>query len=281
MAGAFGEVAALDNLWSAYRKESLVSKINAEAFEKPIPLDGRTRGLIQRALYFNKLSDGAFDITVGPLVDYWRGLDKRDEAPSPAALQDVLKRVGSARLRLDEKDSIRFSAAGMKIVLGGIAKGYAADVIVDYLKKKGVAHGLVNIGGDMTVFGGRSAGTPWRVGIQNPFEKEEFAGIIEISDGSVVTSGNYERYYFIRGKRYSHIIDPATGMPADALPSVTVIAPTGTDADAIATAISVMGRIKGMALVEQLEHTECALITGDATSHTMVTSSGFGRFLDR
>jgi len=289
MTGAFEMVAELDGLLSTYKKDSVVSKINREAFKKSIRVDDSTYVVLERSLYFARLSGGAFDISVGPLVDYWRGLDQMDEAPEIGRVKEILKSVGFEKIKLSKQKSIRFENEGMKIDLGGIAKGYAADIVVEYLKARGVKRGLVNLGGDMTVFGGRPGGAPWRVGVQNPFKKGALLKdaktggevVVEIADGAVVTSGNYERFFLIKGKKYSHIIDPKTGWPSDAVPSVTIVAPSAMDADALATAVSVLGTVKGMALVEKLGRTECLIIEGLTPSYKVIKSSGMDKFLAR
>ena len=289
MAGAFEMVAELDNRLSTYKKDSLVSRINREAFKKSIPLDDSAYVVLEHSLYFSKLTGGAFDISVGPLLDYWRKLDQMDKAPSVEKIEAILKKIGFEKIELSKTRSIRFKAAGMKIDFGGIAKGYAAEAVVGYLKARGIRRGLVNLGGDMTMFGGRPGDAPWRVGVQNPFEKSALLKdtqtgkdvVIEIADGAVVTSGNYERFFLIRSKKYSHIINPKTGWPSDIVPSVTVVAPSAMDADVLATAISVLGTAKGIALVEKLAGTECLIIEGRMPSYGITKSSGMDKFLAR
>jgi len=281
MGEAFEKLAQLDGLWSTYKEESLISKINSLAYTQAIPLDEETFEVINRSLYFNKLTSGAFDITVKPLMDYWKKLDERDEEPSPDAINRILMSVGSEKIALGEDRAIRFLVQGMKLDLGGIAKGFAADIVRQRLRQRGITQALINLGGDITALGKRPGGKPWRVGIQDPFDKSKLFGTLEIADAAVVTSGNYERYFYIRGKRYSHIINPKTGRPCDILPSVTVVAPSGIDADALATAISVLGEEKGLDLVEKLKDTECFVVKGPGESCTTIQSSGFGKFLSR
>ena len=178
-------------------------------------------------------------------------------------------------VELSEPNRVRFQKEGVKIDLGGIAKGLAADLAVDKLKAHGKKAGLVNAGGDISLFGGK-----WRVGIQNPFEESEMLScVVLLDEGAIVTSGSYRRGYMIDGKRYSHIVDPRTGETAEPFASVTVIAPDAASADGLATAISVMGIKNGTELAESLEGTECLLIPQNAEKEMRMTS-GFNKHLE-
>ncbi len=264
----FAEQRRIDSLMSGYKVDSEVSRVNQQAFEKPIRVSDATFEVVQRAVQFSKLSDGAFDVTVGPLVDLWHAAAEANTPPTDAALAEARAKVGYEGLILDEDAAtIRFAVEGMRIDLGGIAKGYAIDKSVEAMKQRGAIGGMVDIGGDVRCFGKPPRGQrTWLVGLQDPNVAPDDLGstqpllVLKVTDRAVTTSGNYRRFTIVGGARESHIMDAHTGHGANQLASVTVIAADAITADALATAVSVLGLEKGMALVERLPDVEAITI---------------------
>ncbi|MFA5096005.1 MAG: FAD:protein FMN transferase [Candidatus Omnitrophota bacterium] len=250
----FSQMRRLEKLFSRYDRQSEVSRLNRTGHLKASP---ETFYIIKRSGELWEASSGAFDITVAPLADLWGFTDRRYKVPAEAAIKDTLRLVGFDKIILRDFDNvIQFKFPGMKIDLGGAAKGYALDLSAQKLKAAGIDNCLINAGGQVFCLG------KWKVGIMNP-RGNDLAGDIELKDQSAATSGDYERYFISGGKRYAHILDPRSGCPADAgIGSVTVIARDGLTADALSTAIFVLGKDKGEKLARQFSGVEVK-ITGD------------------
>jgi thiamine biosynthesis lipoprotein len=265
---AFAEQRRVDSLMSRYKTDSELSRVNGQAYENPVRVSEATLEVVRRAIYFSQLSDGAFDVTVGPLVDLWHAAAQANTPPTEAALAEAKSRVGYEKLVLDEDaETIRFVVEGMKIDLGGIAKGYALDKSIEALKQGGAIGGMVDIGGDVRCFGKPPRGQgSWLIGLQDPDVAPDDLGgtepllVLKIADEAVATSGGYRRFTLAGGRRESHIMDAKTGHGANRLDSVTIIAADAIIADALATAVSVLGLEKGMALVERLPGPEAIII---------------------
>ncbi|MFH1748472.1 MAG: FAD:protein FMN transferase [Planctomycetota bacterium] len=207
---------------------------------------------IQKAVEVAEASGGAFDITCRPLVSLWRRTTKNNRLPTDEEIADARERVGWDKLRLHpQRSSVEKLARGMQIDLGGIAKGYALDLAAEAMKQAGATGGLVDVGGDIVAFGHREKGQSWRIGVRDAFnpDRQQIMLKLELTDLAVATSGVQERFFEIDGQRYSHIIDPRTGRPAEQAPSVTVIATDGITADAWATVFSVLTIAEGQALI--------------------------------
>jgi len=247
---AFHEITRIENLLSKYNPKSEVSKLNNSGNLNVSP---ETFFIVKRSLDFWRLSDGAFDITVAPLVELWGFADKKYFRPPEEEIKNILRLIGSDKIILHNSDNmIKFVLPGMKIDLGAIAKGYALDCAVNKLKNAGIKSCLINAGGQIHCLGDKF-GQPWNIAIQNPRGKD-FIDYLELKDTAVATSGDYEQYFIKNNKRYAHIFNPKTGYPADAgVVAVTVIAPDGLTADALATAIFVLGKVKGKALAEKFK----------------------------
>ena len=219
----------------------------------------------------------------------WRVAVKRDTPPTSEEIATALQYVGSDKITLDPAfRTITLSRPGMSITLDAIVKGYAADLALDAIRDSSAVAGLVDIGGDIVCFGHPPNRDGWDIGIQNPFQPatapmDTSAGsilaTIRLTDAAVATSGDYQRTLQIQGQSYSQIIDPRTGLPVHQAPSVTVIAPTAADADALATACSVLSVPEALDLINSIPHTEALLITGSAESPTFHTSAGFEKYL--
>ena len=242
---AFEEIKRIENLLSKYNPESEVSKLNRLGELKVSP---ETLYILKKSQEFWLASGGAFDITVGPLMDLWGFSDKRYRCPSDKEIQKAIQLVGMDKISFDDRNNVvKFKLQGMKVDLGAIAKGYAVDCALNKLKVAGIKSCLINAGGQISALGDRF-GRPWRVAIRSPRGKG-FAGYLALKDKAVATSGDYEQCFFSKRKRYAHIFNPKTGYPAQSgVVSVTVIAPEGLTCDALSTAIFVLGKAKGEAL---------------------------------
>lgn len=265
---AFAETARLELLLDRFNVQSEVAKINEAAGREPVVVSSETLEIIERALWIGELSDGAFDITVAPLLELW-GFGSGDiQIPPRDELNEVLSKVNFREVRLNRDNSTVFlPRAGMSIDLGGIAKGYIVDRAAERLIEQGITSAFVDAGGDIRVVGVKPGGTPWRIGVRNPRNRAALAARLDLKDQAIVTSGDYERYAMMEGRRYHHILDPQTGYPAGSLISVTVVANDAFTADALSTAVFVMGPDKGMALIESLPDAEAILITADEKIH--------------
>jgi len=237
----FAEVNRLEGLLSKYKTGSEVSELNRLGRIKA-SLD--TFYIIKRAKEFSRLSQGAFDITIGPLEDLWGFTSRNYTIPSPIQIKEALRLVGWEKIILHEKNNVvEFTLRGMKIDLGGIAKGYALDCAVKKLKAGGIGSCLINAGGQVYCLG-NNCGRPWLIAIKDG-RNNRIKGTLELTNKSISTSGDYEQYFVKDNQRYCHIINPKTGYPADSkLSSVSVISANATLADALSTAIFVMGKDK-------------------------------------
>lgn len=253
----FEEIRRLDNLLSKYKPESEVSRLNELG---KLKVSDDTLFIVKKSIEFWKLSGGAFDITVAPLVTLWGFTDKKYTVPSAEQIKNTLRLVGSDKIILNEADNmIEFTLSGMKIDLGAIAKGYALDCAVKKLKENNIKNCLINAGGQVYCFGDKF-GRPWRIAVKDP-RHDSVIDYLELKDKSVSTSGDYEQYFTKDNKRYSHILDPKTGYPVNSgIISVTVIAPDGLTADALSTAIFVLGKEKGEILASKIPDSEVKII---------------------
>jgi len=253
----FAEVKRIENLLSKYNSESEVSRLNNIG---KLTVSPETFYIIKKSKEFWQASNGAFDITVAPLVELWGFRDKKYYVPQEEEIKNTLNLVGSDKIILHDSDNmIEFETLGTKIDLGAIAKGYAVDCAVNKLKKAGIKSCLINAGGQIYCLGDKF-GQPWKVAIQDP-QKDGFIDYLELKNQAVATSGDYEQYFIKENKRYAHIFNPKTGYPAESdVISVTVIAPDGLTADALATAIFVLGKAKGTELAKKFSEVKVKII---------------------
>ena len=246
------ELYRLDRELSRTRGSSAVSRLNS-APEGAAEVGEELRDLIARALDFSDATGGAFDITLAPVSSAWGFTEDAYRVPAREELDELLTHVGAEHVHLGDGTAVSLDP-GTQIDLGAIAKGYASDVVAAICRENGVAHSTVSLGGNVWVCGGNPEGKPWQIGIQDPARPEEadaYVGILRMSDGFAVTSGGYQRYFEEDGKLYHHIIDPATGYPAESgLTSVTVVSEgtegSGTMCDALSTALFVMGEERAL-----------------------------------
>jgi thiamine biosynthesis lipoprotein len=266
----FEEMHRIDELMSPYKEGSQLARINREAARLPVKISPELYSLIERAQTISELSGGAFDITfasVGYLYDY-----REHIRPSDEEIESHLNAIDYRHIRLDPKDhSIRFVSPGVRIDLGGIAKGYAVDNGIRILQGCGVKNGLVSAGGDSRIIGDKG-GRPWMMGIQDPRKKPGVAVVLPLSDTAISTSGDYERYFIEDGRRYHHIISPSTGKAVSDTISASVIGPDATSTDALSTTVFVLGAAKGLKLIETLPGFDAIIIDSKGAMHY---SSGF------
>jgi len=254
---AFAEIQRIENILSKYKEASEVSRLNKYGEINASPELVYILGESKR---FWEASGGAFDITVGPLIDLWGFTDKRYRKPDEAGIKKTLELIGSNKIILNFSNNVvKFMFRGMKVDLGAIAKGFAVDCAVKKLKEAGIKNCLVNAGGQIYCLGTKDE-LPWKIAVRNPRGKD-LQEILELKDKAVATSGDYEQYFIKDKKRYSHILDPKTGYPANSgVVSVTVIAPDGLTADGLATAIFVLGKKKGLELAKRFPGVEVKVI---------------------
>jgi len=259
---AFQEVKRIEYLMSPWIESSDVSRINRSAGNDGVRVSPEIVEVIKRAYEVSKLSEGGFDITVGPLVQLWRKAREGGAPPRMEEVKETLNLVNFRNLKTHYGEKVSLRKKGMTFDLGGIAKGYAVDRAFELLKGLGYRNLVVNAGGDLRVGGSKPDG-PWSIGIQHPRESEKITARISISDMAVATSGDYEKFFIHQGKRYHHILNPRNGFPAEGCQSVTVLHKEATTADALATAIFVLGPEKGYALCQRLEGVDCLIADRD------------------
>lgn len=258
---AIYEISRIEKLISSWDKNSQTSLINKNAGIKPVKVKPELFNLITRSISISKLTDGAFDISYASMDKIWKFDGSMIEIPYDEKIKASVAKVGFQNIILDKKTQTVFlKNKGMKIGFGAIGKGYAADKAKKLLKEKGLVSGIINASGDMNTWGKQPNGHDWKVAITNPMNKNKAFALLPVHDGAVVTSGNYEKFVKLKGKRYTHIIDPRTGYPSSGIISVTVFAPKAELADALATSIFVMGKDAGLHRINQLPQIECIII---------------------
>ncbi len=273
---AFAELTGVDDMMSDYKADSQLSQVNKNAFDEPVKVSGALMKVLLAAIDYSKQTGGAFDITVGPVVDLWRQAEKDGQKPTDEQLAAAKAKVGYENLILDSQSlTVRFRVEGMRLDLGGIAKGYAIDRAAEAMRANGALGGMIDVGGDIQCFGitpEPKTRENWVIGLQDPDSDAKLLVKLKLTDTAVATSGDYRRFVLIGDDRFSHIINPQTSIAAGRLSSVTIIAPTAMQADALATAVSVMGHEKGMELIESLPNAEAILIRTEATDELLTTS---------
>lgn len=266
------EMHRIDAAMSPHKHDSELSVINREAARRPVPLSEEMTRLIARAIEFSELSDGAFDITfagIGQLFDYRLGIK-----PSDKALERARATVGYRHLILDRKArTLRFAREGVRIDLGGFAKGHAVDNSVAILRRLGIVNATVAAGGDSHVMGERG-GRPWTIGIRDPRRAGEVVAVLPLQDTAISTSGDYERYFEEGGVRFHHLIDPKTGQSPSAVRSVTILADDGLTTEGLSKCLFVMGLDKGMRLIESLPGVDAVVVDASGVLHYSSGLSG-------
>lgn len=258
-------------LFSRTLETSEIYKLNHGTLEKDgdfYLLSDSTADLIKKGLEYCRLSDGAFDITIAPVSSLWDFSSETPHVPSEHAIEEALSLVGWENVELDG-NRIRFLKEGMEIDLGGIAKGYIADRLKEYLLQNGVKHAIIDLGGNVLCIGSRPDGTFFKIGIQRPFaERNDTLAAVSLSDKSVVSSGTYERNFEENGIFYHHILNPKTGYPYDnELTSVTIFSDSSADGDGLSTSCFALGLEKGMELIDSLPDIYALFVTQDGDLH--------------
>jgi len=275
----FQRLQEIEDRMSSHIATSDVSKVNDNAGIGPVTVHEDTYEVIERVKYYAELSKGKYDPTIGTLVDLWdvKAEEKeRDFIPTTEEIEQAKSMVGYEDLELLGDNQVYLKRKGMKIVLGSIVKGYAADEAKRVLVENKVEKAIIDLGGNLYIHGDKGDGTQWRIGIQDPFNPTgSYAGILEVSNISVVTSGDYERFFIHKGKKYNHIIDPHTGYPTDnELTGISIISDESIDGDALSTTVFVMGLDEGMKFVNSLENIEAIFITKDKSIYTTENLKG-------
>jgi thiamine biosynthesis lipoprotein len=259
---AFREIKRIEYLMSPWIETSDVNRINRSAGKEWIRVAPETLEVIRKAQAVSELSEGAFDITVGPLVQLWRKAREKGIPPELDEVKGTLKWVDFKQVMINLEERVFLKKRGIAIDLGGIAKGYAVNRAFELLRKNGFKNLIVNAGGDLRA-GGLKLNQPWSIGVQHPRESQKILARISLSDGAIATSGDYEKYFIHQGKRYHHIVNPKDGFPAEACQSVTFLHKDGMTADALATAVFVLGPEKGYALCQKIEGADCLIVDSE------------------
>lgn len=264
----FEKINELNVTLSSTDTASDVVLINANAGVQPVKVSEATYRIIEKGLYYSEISGGYFDATAGPLIDLW-GIHEPEikDPPAPELIAEAQKKIDYRKIVLNPSEqTVYLTEPGMAINLGSVSKGCIADAVMAVIKEEGVKHAIVNLGGNILVMGGKVNGSAFGVGVEDPNNPGNgYIGVISQKDGSVVTSGDYERYFTdSTGKRYHHILDPFTGYPSESgLTQVTVVTAASIDGDGLTTTLFLLGLDKGLALVEKMDGVEAIFVTKD------------------
>lgn len=255
------EIQRIEDLLTEFKPDSFTSQINRNAGLKNVPVTKEVLNLFERCASISKLTQGYFDISVGPLKKLYRFKNTEFQLPEKKAIRKTLQKIGYQNIVLDsESQSVGLKKEGMYVSFAAIGKGYAADAVKKMWQEKGVVGGYINASGDLTAFGHNEKGEQWKIGIADPDTPNHVLFYIPLKNASVATSGDYEQHFTHNGQRYSHNINPKTGMPVKHLKSVSVFSPSAELSDALATTVCTMGIQKGLAFLDQLPHTHGILI---------------------
>ena len=261
LALGINEIERIEDLISEFRDNALTAKINKNAGHQAVKVTPEVYQLFERSIKLSALTQGAFDISAGPLKKLYRFKNQDFTFPQKREIQDTLKKVGWQKIKLQpENRSVFLTKEGMHISFAAIGKGYAADQVKKLWLQNGIKSGVINASGDLTAFGLRIDGSPWNVGIAHPDNKSKMMFFVPIKNASVATSGDYEQYFMHNGIRYSHNINPITGLPLKGIKSVSIFSPSAELSDALATAVYVMGVDTGLHFVNQLPDTHAIII---------------------
>ncbi len=281
LAAAEAALRDVETRMNAHDASSELARLNAAPPNAEVPLSPPTLEALRLARHYAAPTDGAFDVTCRPLLNLWRQAGCNDRLPSKEELREAMTKIGWRHFKLLDRSAVRLTE-GASIDLGGIAKKYGIDRAADAMIRAGgpdLLGGLINVGGDVRCFGRRPEEGPWQVGIRDPFARDgRFLAVLNAPCAAVCTSGNYERFVIIRNKRYSHIVDPRTGLTADAVPLVAVVGRDAVSAGVWATALSVLGPA-GLDRLPDDAGLEVLLVTGSASSYEMHMTPGMADML--
>ena len=264
------EIQRIEKLLTTYSEDSETSLINAHAGIAPVVVSQETFGLIERSIRISQVTQGAFDITYGSVDKrLWNFDTNMQQLPDAVTAKAMVRLIDYRKIVLDQRETtVMLQEKGMRIGFGGIGKGYAAEMAKGVMRQLGVTSGIVNASGDLTAWGNQPDGQPWTIGIVNPNAAGQVFSYLNVTDMAVATSGNYEKYILIDGKKYSHTINPRTGLPVTGIKSVTILCPNAEIADAMATPVMIMGIRAGLDMVNQLQQIEAILIDDEDVVHT-------------
>jgi len=268
---AIAELQRIEKLLTTFNEESQANLINRNAGIEPVKVDREVFDIIYRSIKISELTQGAFDITYGSIDKSLWNFDKNmTTLPDKETAKRLVHLINYKNIILNHAASaVLLKHKGMRIGFGGIGKGYAATRAKYILKNKGIESGIVNAAGDLTAWGYQPNGNPWTIGIAAPEDPNHHPfSALNITDTSIATSGNYEKFAMIDGKKYSHTIDPKTGYPVSGIKSVTIICPDAEIADAMATPVMVMGIKAGLNMIDQMRHIDCVIVDDDGRIHT-------------
>ncbi|ASU32842.1 thiamine biosynthesis protein ApbE [Mucilaginibacter xinganensis] len=264
------ETKRIERLLTTFSDDSETNQVNSNAGIKPVAVSQETFDLVARSVMISKVTSGAFDISYGSLDKKLWNFDQQMTAlPDEVTAKKLVRLINYRNIVLDKENcTIYLREKGMRIGFGGIGKGYAAERAKLIMKNEGVTSGVVNASGDLTAWGLQPDGKKWTIGIANPDASNQIFSYLAISDLAVATSGNYEKFAVIDGKKYSHTINPRTGMPVTGIKSVTIITTNAEIADAMATPVTIMGVYAGLDLINQMADIEAVIIDDDDKLYT-------------
>jgi len=259
------EIRRIEKILTTYKDDSETNLINRNAGIKPVKVSDEVFHLIERSIRISDLTQGSFDITYGSIDKSLWNFDKdMTSLPDPGKAKKMVRLINYRNIILDHNEQTVFlKEKGMRIGFGGIGKGYAAEMAKIVMKRNGVMSGIVNASGDLTAWGNQPNGLPWTIGVAHPDAAHMPFSYMNITDMAVATSGNYEKYVVIDNKKYSHTINPRTGLPVRGIKSVSIVAPNAELCDALATPVTIMGINAGLHLINQLKQVECIIIDDD------------------
>ncbi len=264
----------IDYIFSNYRDDSVLSRVNSKAGIKPVKVPQEFIDLTSSSVKYSKLTDGAFDISVGYLFDIWKA--KRDGLLTYEQISDALRCTGYEKIEINKaENTVFFKSDCLKLDYGAIGKGYAVDQVAEILKAYGIKDFLLNFGGNILALGNRKDAKGWDVGIQDPFHKDKVLTEVNVSGVGIATSGDYEKYFVIGGRKYSHIIDPVEGFPVEGLSSVVVLAGSAEAADVLSTAFSVMGVERTKNYIKNNNEIAVIMVEGDISNKNIYRSQRF------
>lgn len=267
---AIDEMRRLHRMLSAYDEDSEVSLINGQAGLEPVKVSPAVFQIVERSLYFASISEGAFDPTVFPIMKLWGFGEPEPRVPAARDIEALLGLVDYRKVVLDKEASTVFlEEKGMAIDLGAIAKGFAVDVMAETMRKEGITSFLINAGGNVYASGRKPEKTPWTVAVTDPRDPQEFMGIMKATDISIVSSGDYQRFFEEAGQRYHHIIDPETGYPAGRSKGTTVFLESSRDADGLSTALFVLGPERSAQVLDKFPGVGAIFVLPDGKIRTM------------
>lgn len=260
------EISRIERLISDWKADSQVSEVNRNAGIRPVKVDAEVFALTERAIALSKATKGAFDISFAAMDKIWKFDGSMTKMPSAEAIKRSVQKVGYQNIILNKGNSTIFlKLKGMKIGFGALGEGYAADKCRAMMLARGVNAGIVNASGDMSTWGKQPDGTDWSIGITNPTKEDTLLAIVPLKNGAVVTSGSYRKFVEFNGKRYAHIINPATGYPATGLISVTIFGPSAEVANGLSTSIMVLGKQAGQLFIQKYPAYSYIMITDKGT----------------